>query len=133
MAQARGRLDFGNGWLQTADAQGTFCQGHEAADPEELPRFASGLMAAARYSIASETGDFALEVEAVGILGVSEAFMKLGIESWEDLDYVRDSELAAEGVRLVQRRRLREARCRRNGVFRAAGSFCSGASRCTCV
>ena len=94
ITQAQVRLDFGKGWLQTADAQDTFCnfcQGHEAGDPEELPRFASGLMAVARYSIASETGDFALEVEAGGILEVSEAFMKLGIESWEDLDYVRDS------------------------------------------
>ena len=62
MAQARGRLDSGNGWLLTADALGTFCQGREAADPEELPRFASGLMAAAHYSVASESGDFALEV-----------------------------------------------------------------------
>ena len=105
MAQARGRLDFGNGWLQTADAQGTFCQGHEAADPEELPRFASGLMAAARYSIASETGDFELEVEAVGILGVSEAFMMLGIESWDDLDYVRDSDPSSPSM-VVHRRLL---------------------------
>ena len=77
-----------------------------------VDRFHTGFMAAARFDIAAydvEAGPLLADLEVIGLLSVAPALSELGVERLADVEELSDEDLQSVGIRLVQRKLLRQA------------------------